>query len=987
MRPLSVALVTIIAFGAGLLTGPDSTAAPLPPKPAPARGIIRVPEAPTDPARQELVRALHAARRAGGETIARALALRLSATAATGEAPGAVGSPPLRPGLVRIEPAVTGTKATLWGDDVLMTDPTSNSSRPALACTGDGTLYVAVERPGEKRIDVLRSQDGGTSWSYVFYVVSEATLAEPCVAIGEGGTSRLLVGMVMGSGTSDASVVVVARDLPDGVPDIVSALPFPYLAITHPRLCVDSPEYSNWYPYLVAMVQSVDTDAVCFTRSFDRGATWQPSTTLATTGVTLQDWPDIDFGGGTLAVAYTLNDGDSSLRLRLSRDFGGTWEPVIPLTGVGRDELEPRLAATVSGDLLMVAFARRYAPQNCDIECLWSTDSGATWNYDYLPYTSTDERRPSVVASPATGQLHVSFWRGGEIQYTSATQPQTANWSPALTLSDRSAAADAWPALAVRPASCACHPDMNCDGVVDANDFAPFDLAMIDPVGYGQAYPNCDIAQADTDCDDDIDPDDRAVLECLAGGGSNCCPASAECAGVAWHDGSSPAAGAWFDAACVPPPTPFEYLVICPDSFAVEAERLVTYRRGRGLTGGVVQLSDVAPGTPTAATIDAWLETFWADHPSLRFVALAGDVTLLPSFPLTFPDSGEPFYSDLRYGFRDAEFPGNYLPQLVVGRLPVCSRAQFAEAIEKLQRFEGGYGSRDRVVFFGNQPEMGYVATRDSALAAGLGYDVVTLYSPTEAELMGALNAPQVAMVFYYGHGSFAQNWPLHVGNLDLLTNSERPWLYFSGGCSFHDDYSHPMPIGRALALSEAGAAAATGGAVAGGFGYNYTCACAYLQQSRVQQTVGEAVAAALHQHHATALGAGQDVGYGSWVYWFTERMRFVGDPALRIDGDVTAVTPGPTSALHLAQNRPNPFSATTTVAFTLPAAGHVRLAVYSVSGRLVARLLDATRAAGAQAVTWDGRDTQGRACPSGVYFCLLEAGGWHATRKTALVR
>ncbi len=908
MRPLFVALIASIAIEAGSPAGPRLAAASLPPKPAPARGVVRVPEPQTVPARQELVQALHAARRAGDEATARALALRTSTPPVAMTGPAAP-----REGSVRIVQAPAGTVAVLWGDDVLMAEPTANSVRPALVCAGDGTLYAAVERPGEGRIDLLRSLDGGATWFGLSSIISEATLAEPCLAIGEAGTSRLLIGMVVGSGTSGASVLVVAQDLPDGIPDYAWALSFPNLAITHPRLCVDSPEYSNWYPYLVAMVQSVDTDAVCFTRSFDRGVTWQPHTVLAT-GVTLEDWPDVDFGGGTLAVAYTTDDGDASLRLRLSRDFGGTWEPVIPLTGVGHDELEPRLAATTSGDMMVVTFARRYAPGNCDVECFWSADSGSTWNYDYLPYNSTDERRPSVVASPVTDRLHVSFVRGADVQYVWADQPRTANWSPALSLSDRSAAVDAWPALAVRPAL-------------------------------------------------------------------------TECAGVAWHDGASPVSGSWFDAACVPPPTPFEYLVICPDSFALEAERLVTYHRARGLTGGVVQLSDVASGTPTAAAIDAWLETFWADHPSLRFVALAGGVTLVPSFPLTYPDSGEPFYSDLRYAYRDAEFPGNYLPQIAVGRIPVGSRMEFAEAVEKLQRFEAGHGSRDRVVFFGNQPEMDYVTTRDSALAAGMGYEVVTLYSPSEAELMAALNAPQVAMVFYYGHGSFAQNWPLHVGNLDLLTNSDQPWLYFSGGCNFQDDYSHPMPIGRALVLGEAGAAAATGGAVAGGYGYSYTCAGAYLQQSRVQQTIGETVAAALHQHHATALGAGQDVGYGSWVYWFTERMRFVGDPALRIDGDVTAVTHRPTSALHLAQSRPNPFSATTTVSFALPAAGHARLAVYSVSGRLVARLLDGPRAAGAHAVTWDGRDSQGRACPAGVYFCRLEAGGRQATRKAALVR
>ena len=48
-----------------------------------------------------------------------------------------------------------------------------------------------------------------------------------------------------------------------------------------------------------------------------------------------------------------------------------------------------------------------------------------------------------------------------------------------------------------------------------------------------------------------------------------------------------------------------------------------------------------------------------------------------------------------------------------------------------------------------------------------------------------------------------------------------------------------------------------------------------------------------------------------------------------------------------LSQNYPNPFNPTTTIEFTLPEDGHVRLAVYDVRGRLVSTLIDEDRRAG----------------------------------------
>jgi len=83
----------------------------------------------------------------------------------------------------------------------------------------------------------------------------------------------------------------------------------------------------------------------------------------------------------------------------------------------------------------------------------------------------------------------------------------------------------------------------------------------------------------------------------------------------------------------------------------------------------------------------------------------------------------------------------------------------------------------------------------------------------------------------------------------------------------------------------------------------------------------------------------------------------------------------------------PNPMRGTTTLSFTLPQPQDVRLAVYDISGRLVAKIDDGHREAGLQEITWDGRDANGAEVASGIYLCRLDAGEHHATRKVTVLR
>ena len=72
-----------------------------------------------------------------------------------------------------------------------------------------------------------------------------------------------------------------------------------------------------------------------------------------------------------------------------------------------------------------------------------------------------------------------------------------------------------------------------------------------------------------------------------------------------------------------------------------------------------------------------------------------------------------------------------------------------------------------------------------------------------------------------------------------------------------------------------------------------------------------------------------------------------------------------------LEGNYPNPFNPTTTIKFSLPEEGHVKLLVYDMQGRIVGRLLDGSVAAGNHMMTWDAGHL-----PSGVYLYRIEADG-----------
>jgi flagellar hook assembly protein FlgD len=81
------------------------------------------------------------------------------------------------------------------------------------------------------------------------------------------------------------------------------------------------------------------------------------------------------------------------------------------------------------------------------------------------------------------------------------------------------------------------------------------------------------------------------------------------------------------------------------------------------------------------------------------------------------------------------------------------------------------------------------------------------------------------------------------------------------------------------------------------------------------------------------------------------------------------------------------PEAAGTTVKFAVPKAGPATVQVYNVMGQMIATLADGNLEAGEQSLAWNGRDSNGNAAASGVYFVMVRGADYTASSKLMLVK
>ncbi len=110
-------------------------------------------------------------------------------------------------------------------------------------------------------------------------------------------------------------------------------------------------------------------------------------------------------------------------------------------------------------------------------------------------------------------------------------------------------------------------------------------------------------------------------------------------------------------------------------------------------------------------------------------------------------------------------------------------------------------------------------------------------------------------------------------------------------------------------------------------------------------------------------------------------------DPTFVITG-VADETPAVAKLTYkLDQNYPNPFNPSTSIKFTVPTSGTVKIRIYDVMGNFVKEVYNSTAQAGSHSVNWAGDNSTGAKVASGVYFYKLESTNFNMTKKMVLMK
>ncbi|MFA7056221.1 MAG: chitobiase/beta-hexosaminidase C-terminal domain-containing protein [Candidatus Cloacimonadales bacterium] len=114
-----------------------------------------------------------------------------------------------------------------------------------------------------------------------------------------------------------------------------------------------------------------------------------------------------------------------------------------------------------------------------------------------------------------------------------------------------------------------------------------------------------------------------------------------------------------------------------------------------------------------------------------------------------------------------------------------------------------------------------------------------------------------------------------------------------------------------------------------------------------------------------------------TYHYWlqineFDGTSSFHGPFRLRINenNNQSVVIPIKTTLVNVY---PNPFNPTTSVSFYMERPENIKINIYNIKGQLITNLLNESFARGFHNVLWNGKDTNGRDCASGVYFFRME--------------
>jgi gingipain R len=228
-----------------------------------------------------------------------------------------------------------------------------------------------------------------------------------------------------------------------------------------------------------------------------------------------------------------------------------------------------------------------------------------------------------------------------------------------------------------------------------------------------------------------------------------------------------------------------DYLIIHASNFYSSGAlaQLVTMK---SVAGWNVHTEDISAIGSNAQAIWTYINQQYNSMPDLAFVLLVGDTNTIPHVSGTAYDTPA---TDLYYSCMT---PGDYIPDLLIGRLPVQTGISLAQIVNKIDSYEDQqFGDWISTATFMASNDRYTVSegTHNAVANAFLnphGYDVNKLYSETynatTAQVRAAINAG-TNYAIYSGHGSetsWADGPPFSQEDVRGLTNSRYPFV-----CSF----------------------------------------------------------------------------------------------------------------------------------------------------------------------------------------------------------
>jgi len=94
-----------------------------------------------------------------------------------------------------------------------------------------------------------------------------------------------------------------------------------------------------------------------------------------------------------------------------------------------------------------------------------------------------------------------------------------------------------------------------------------------------------------------------------------------------------------------------------------------------------------------------------------------------------------------------------------------------------------------------------------------------------------------------------------------------------------------------------------------------------------------------------------------------------------------------PLPGLVLHDPAPNPFNPATTIAYEIPEAAYVELAIFDAAGQRISTLVDGSKPMGTHSVVWNAVDERDQQLASGVYFVRLAVSGSINTKRVVFLK